>query len=247
VRSLEGKNDNSVILRTSGLTKQFGGLVAISGVELGVVRGTVTGIIGPNGSGKTTLFNTITGYVRPTKGKVFFDGEDITGLRPHEIVSRGIVRTFQVPQCCRELTVRENIRLACLRCYHARTIESKIDEFVRLTGLEGYYDSRAGNLPIGYLRLLEIAMAVATQPKIILLDEPFSGLTDVECQKTSELIKELSNTATLVLIDHKLKHLMPLVQTVTVLNQGTVFFQGKPADVSCSPDVQRIYIGGEIG
>jgi len=243
---LQRKSDKPVILRTRGLAKHFGGLVAIDSVDIGFVQGVVTGIIGPNGSGKTTLFNVITGYLMATGGEVFFEEGNITGLRAHEIVNLGIVRTFQVPQCCRALTVEENIRLACLRRYDERTRDGKIVEFASLAGLEGYLRTETGNLPIGYLRRIEIAMAVATQPKIILLDEPFSGLTDVECEETSALIKRLSMAVTLVLIDHKLKHLMPLVESMIVLNQGKVFFQGSPVDVSRSPDVQRIYIGGEI-
>ncbi len=242
----ETREDKETILRTSGLTKQFGGLVAVDAVDLRFVRGAITGIIGPNGSGKTTFFNLVTGYQQATKGEVFLEGKDITGLRAHEIVNRGVVRTFQVPQCCRALTVGENIRLACLRRYNERIINNRILEFARLAGLEGYCDTESGNLPIGFLRRIEIAMAMATQPKIILLDEPFSGLTDAECEETSALIKELSKAVTLVLIDHKLKHLMPLVESVIVLNQGKVFFKGSPVEVSHSPDVQRIYIGGEI-
>jgi branched-chain amino acid transport system ATP-binding protein len=246
VRGLEELEDKAIILRADGLTKHFGGLVAIESINLGFVREAVTGIIGPNGSGKTTLFNVITGYLRATGGEVFFEGKKITGLLAHEIVNRGIVRTFQVPQCCRGLTVGENIRLACLGRYDDKDLDGKVRDFAGMAGLEAFRDSQTGSLPIGYLRRIEIAMAIATQPKIILLDEPFSGLTDIECEETSVLIKELSKTVTLGLIDHKLKHLMPLVERVIVLNQGKVFFQGSPMEVSRSPDVQRIYIGGEI-
>jgi ABC-type branched-subunit amino acid transport system ATPase component len=243
---MQVKNDSSVILRTVELTKHFGGLVAVESVNLDFPREGVTGIIGPNGAGKTTLFNLITGYLEPTRGSVFFDEGKISGLRPHEIVNRGMVRTFQVPQCCRDLTVRENIRLACLRRYEGKAIEEKITEFAALSSLESRLETHTGNLTIGDLRRVEIAMAGATRPRIILLDEPFSGLTDIECEETSTLIKKLSKTATLVLIDHKLKHLMPLVDDVVVLNHGQVFFRGSASAVSANPDVQRIYIGGEI-
>jgi branched-chain amino acid transport system ATP-binding protein len=246
-RGLQDLESKAIILRAEGLTKHFGGLVAIDSIHLSFAREAVTGIIGPNGSGKTTLFNVITGYLRATEGQVFFEEENITALRAHQIVNRGIVRTFQVPQCCRGLTVSENIRLACLGRYDAKDLNVKVRKLAGMAGLEAFQDSQTESLPIGYLRRIEIAMAVATHPKIILLDEPFSGLTDVECEETSSLIKELSKSVTLVLIDHKLKHLMPLVKRVIVLEHGKVFFQGSPAEVAASPEVQRIYIGGEIG
>jgi branched-chain amino acid transport system ATP-binding protein len=243
---MTGRDRINEILISKGLTKRFGGLAAIEEIDLNVTRGSTVGIIGPNGSGKTTLFNVITGYLKTTSGEVFFEGKKVTGLKPHEIVNMGVVRTFQVPQCCKSLTIRENIRLACLGRYDDDRIEEKTRMFARLAKLDSLYDTISENVPIGYLRKIEFAMAMATDPKLILLDEPFSGLTDLECEELSMLIQGLYEKTTIVIIDHKLKHLMPIVEKVIVLNQGRMFFEGTPTEVSANSDVQKIYIGGEV-
>lgn len=234
------------ILSIQGLGKQFGGLIALKDIHLEVKQGSVTGIIGPNGSGKTTLFNVITGYLKTNSGKVFYEGKLITGLMPFEIVNKGIARTFQVPQCCKHLTIRENIRLACIHRYSHQMIPEKILKFARITGIESSLDDLTTSAPIGYLRKTELSMALATQPRLILLDEPFSGLTDPECNELAIIIKNIQQKTSLVIIDHKLKHLMPVVEKVFVLNEGKLFFQGTPEEVSKNSDIQRIYIGGEI-
>jgi branched-chain amino acid transport system ATP-binding protein len=234
------------ILTTQEIAKHFGGLAALKDINLEIERGSITGIIGPNGSGKTTLFNVITGYLKATKGNVFYEEEKITGAKPYEIVNKGIARTFQVPQCCKLLTIRENIRLACLRTYSGETIEAKTREFAAVAKIDRHLEIEAKNVPIGFLRKTEIAMALATNPRLLLLDEPFSGLTDLECQEFSAIVKGLREKITLVVIDHKLKHLMPIVEKVHVLNEGRVFFTGSPEEVARNRDVQKIYIGGEI-
>lgn len=234
------------ILLTKGLSKHFGGLAAIEDINIAIKEGSITGIIGPNGSGKTTLFNVITGYLKATRGDVFYGGERITGIKPHDIVNKGIARTFQVPQCCKLLTVGENIRLACLRGYSGEVIEEKTREFAETAKTDQYLEIQAKNVPIGFLRKTEIAMALATNPRLLLLDEPFSGLTDLECHEFSGIIKDLRKKITLVVIDHKLKHLMPVVERVLVLNEGRVFLEGLPNEVAQNRDVQRIYIGEEI-
>jgi len=240
------KPDGNILIG-EGLTKHFGGLVAVEGIDVGARKGSFTGIIGPNGSGKTTLFNVMTGYLKATSGETFLNGKRITHLKPHEIVNMGMVRTFQVPQCCKDLTIRENIRLACLGRCKDDEIEAKIMDLAALSNLEGVLDSVAENVTIGHLRKIEFAMALATNPEIILLDEPFSGLTDVECQELSRLIRGLHEKVTILIIDHKLKHLMPIVEKVLVLNQGRLFFEGTPEEVSSNRDVQKVYIGGEVG
>jgi branched-chain amino acid transport system ATP-binding protein len=238
-----GKKD---LLVTRGLSKHFGGLQAVENISLTIEEGSLTGIIGPNGSGKTTLFNVVTGYLKATKGDVFYNGEKITGMKPFELVSKGIARTFQVPQCCKLLTIRENIRLACLRSYSGDMIEEKTRAFAEIAKIDQHLGVEAKNVPIGFLRKTEIAMALATDPRLLLLDEPFSGLTDMECNELSAIIKVLQGKMTLLVIDHKLKHLMPIVEKVLVLNEGRVFREGFPDEMVRNRDVQRIYIGEEI-
>ncbi len=244
--ALNENNGENTILRARGLGKHFGGLAAIEDIHIEVKRGSITGIIGPNGSGKTTLFNVITGYLRASKGEVFYEGETISRMMPFAIVNKGIARTFQVPQCCKQLTIRENIHLACIRRYSKEMIENKIQEFARTAKIESSLDVLAAKVPIGYLRKTELAMALATNPRLVLLDEPFSGLTDPECHELAAIIKVVRQKITLVIIDHKLKHLMPIVEEVFVLNEGHLFFKGVPEEVSKNPEIQRIYIGGEI-
>jgi len=241
----EGNRKRELLL-TQGLSKHFGGLAALENISLTVEEGSITGIIGPNGSGKTTLFNVVTGYLKATRGDVFYDEERITGMKPFELVSKGIARTFQVPQCCKLLTLRENIRLACLRGYSGEAIEAKTREFAEVAKIGQHLEVEARNVPIGFLRKTEIAMALATNPRLLLLDEPFSGLTDLECNEFSGIIKDLRKKITLVVIDHKLKHLMPIVERVLVLNEGRVFMEGLPNEVAQNREVQKIYIGEEI-
>ncbi len=243
---MKENNAEKEILLTKGLSKNFGGLAAIEDINIAIKEGSITGIIGPNGSGKTTLFNVITGYLKATRGDVFYGGERITGIKPHDIVNKGIARTFQVPQCCKLLTIGENIRLACLRRYAGGAIQQKTIEFSRIAKIDQFLNLITTNVPIGYLRRTEIAIALATNPELLLLDEPFSGLTDIECLEISNIIKELHGKITLIIIDHKLKHLMQIVERVVVLNEGRIFFEGIPEEVSKNPEVQRIYIGGEI-
>jgi len=243
---LRENNIKKTLLAARGLAKHFGGLAAIEDIHMEVEKGSMIGIIGPNGSGKTTLFNVMTGYLKATRGEVFYEGEKISGMRPFAIVNKGIARTFQVPQCCKQLTIRENIHLACIHRCPKNIIEEKTREFARIAKIESSLDTLATNVPIGYLRKTELAMALATNPQLILLDEPFSGLTDLECYELAAIIKGVREKITLVVIDHKLKHLMPIVEKVFVLNEGRLFFEGSPEEVARNPEIQRIYIGGEI-
>ena len=241
----DGVRKNGLLI-TRKLSKHFGGLQAVGDISLTIEEGSLTGIIGPNGSGKTTLFNVITGYLKATKGDVFYNGEKITGMIPFELVNKGIARTFQVPQCCKSLTIRENIRLACLTGYAGDMIEERTRAFAEIVKIDQHLGVEAKNVPIGFLRKTEIAMALATNPKLLLLDEPFSGLTDMECNELSAIVQSLQGKITLVVIDHNLKHLMPIVERVLVLNEGRIFLEGFPDEVVRNRDVQKIYIGEEI-
>jgi len=180
------------ILDVRGLHKNFGGLTAVSNLSFSVQEGKVLGIVGPNGSGKTTAFNLITGFIAPDAGQVFLRGAEITHFRPHRIVSKGLARTFQVVRVFRRLSVYENIKAAqLLRAKPGENLERKIDEVLKLVNLKGKENVEALNLPIGDLKRLEIGRALATEPQILLLDEPFSGLSHQEVSGIAALLQDL--------------------------------------------------------
>lgn len=234
--------NEQVILETKELTKKFRGLTAVNNVSLRIRKGSMTGIIGPNGAGKSTLFNSITGYLKVDHGSVIFKNEEITNEKPFLIVRRGIARTFQVPQCCKQLTVRENIRLSCL--INKKASEENIYKVAKHVNIEEKLDALTANLPIGNLRQVELAMALGTEPELLLLDEPFSGLNDFESNELLEIILNLNKKGqTLVIIDHKLKFIMQLVEKVIVLHQGAILASGAPAEIVLNKEVQNAYLG----
>ena len=245
------------ILRTVNLTKRFGGLVAVNGVNLAVKPGTVHAIIGPNGAGKTTLFNLITGVLKPTSGKVFFEGVDITGKPPHFVSSLGLTRSFQVYSIFPNLTVLENIRLAVqaargrMKWDFLRPASSYKDvvwEAMRIAALTGLYGKTgllARDLTPGDKRKLEIAMALAGNPKLVALDEPTAGVSLEEVPSIVRLIKRLRDEMgkTVVVIEHKIDVVLEVADTVSVMHQGSIIAEGSPREIVENPEVQRIYLG----
>ncbi|WP_456328307.1 ABC transporter ATP-binding protein [Archaeoglobus sp.] len=218
------------MLEVEGITKRFGALVALDNVSFKVNGGRL-GIIGPNGAGKTTLFNVISGFLKPNSGKVKFNGKDITGLRPSKIAEMGLVRTFQILKVFKSLTVRENLSI----------ISEDSRELLEIVDLWEKRDVLAGNLSQGEMRKLGIALALAKNPKMLLLDEPFSGLSPLECESLVEILKEVKTP--MVIIEHKLGELFDLVDRVIVLNFGKIIFEGKPKDAVKDSKVVEAYIG----
>ncbi len=249
------------MLELAGLTKNFGGLTAIRHLDLKVERGELLGIIGPNGAGKTTLFNLITGFLPLTSGDVFLDGKRITGEKPSMIARRGIVRTFQSASIFPEFTVFENVVAACrmegktgfweclLHTPAYRRQENLIGdramEIVRFVGLENERDSPAHSLPHGQKRTLGIAIALAAAPKLLLLDEPFCGMTAGEVDRVSALISTIwENGTTVLLIEHNMKALMRLCRRIVVISFGKKIAEGPPEAIQQNREVIQSYLGG---
>ncbi len=246
-------------LRLEGITRRFGGLVALDNVAIEVPASGVTAIIGPNGAGKTTLFNVISGFTTPTSGHVFFGGEDITGIAPELVAKRGLVRTFQLVQLFDSLTVLENVKIgrhlhtqgalltALLPRLAARreaAVEDASQRLLHETGLADCAFVSASALPYGQKRLLEIARALAAEPQLLLLDEPAAGLNREETQRLAELLRRIAASGTAVLlIEHDMNLVMNVAAQITVLDFGRVIASGAPADVRRNPDVIAAYLG----
>ncbi len=233
------------ILLVEGITKRFGGLVALKDVSFSVAKGEIFGIIGPNGSGKTTLFNVISGLLKPDRGRILFMGRDITKLKPHERTKLGIARTFQNMRVYPYLPVYYNVAIAARAIYKDKKLaHAKTTWALTITGLLAEASELAGSLTPYKLRMLEIARALVTNPKVMLLDEPFAGLNPDEAEMMIGLIRDLNSQGiTFLIIEHKLRYLMKLANRVMVLSSGEKICEGKPQEVVSNPKVIEVYIG----
>ena len=243
-----------VILETRGLTKEFRGFFAVKEVDLRIRRGTIHALIGPNGAGKTTCFNLLTHFLAPTRGRITFNGRDITGRRPDEIARLGLVRSFQISAVFPHLTVLENVRIALQRrrgrsfdfWRSERVLEGlrgRALELLEAVGLAAFAATPAVELPYGRKRALEIATTLALEPEMMLLDEPTAGMAHEDVDRISALIKQVARNRTVLMVEHNLSVVEHLSHTITVLARGEILAQGDYASVSRDPDVVQAYLG----
>lgn len=248
--------DDSIILETQHLRKEFDGLVAVADVSLRVREGSLHSIIGPNGAGKTTLFNLLSGVFKPTAGRVFLRGRDITSLPPHRIAHLGIGRSFQITNVFPNLTVLENVRLAAQAMgrdslnlvasasrFHA--YETRAQEVLERLGLSDKAQLLASMLPHGDKRKLEIGILLASDPEVLLLDEPTAGMASEQVPQLMTLIAEVrrQGNKTILLVEHNMDVVMNVSDLITVMHYGNVLAEGKPAEIAANEQVQRAYLG----
>ena len=252
------------LLKIDKLTKEFGGLKAVSNFNMEINKGELIGLIGPNGAGKTTAFNLMTGVYEPTSGKMEFDGKSLIGLKPYQVTQRGIARTFQNIRLFADLTVLDNVKIA----YHFHVkygvaesvlrvgryypeedeIEAKAMECLKMFKLDDRRDEIARNLPYGEQRRLEIARALAAQPQLLLLDEPAAGMNPQETHELMEMIRWIRDELklTILLIEHDMSLVMGVCERIYVLDYGSIIASGTPAEIRSNPQVIEAYLGEEV-
>jgi branched-chain amino acid transport system ATP-binding protein len=243
-----------LILEARGLVKDFGGFVAVRGVDLNIERGRIHALIGPNGAGKTTVFNLLTKFLAPSSGQILFEGKDITNWKPAEIANLGIIRSFQISAVFPHLTALENVRVALQRrlgiSYHfwqSSSVLEKLHDEARdkltAVGLSQFADTPAVSLAYGRKRALEIATTLALDPKLMLLDEPTQGMGTEDVGRVTDLIREVSSGRTILMVEHNLGVVSTLADTITVLNRGEILAEGPYEKVSRDPAVMEAYMG----
>jgi branched-chain amino acid transport system ATP-binding protein len=235
----------SPLLNTKALSKNFGGLQAVTDVNFTLPEGEVRALIGPNGAGKTTLVSMMSGRIAPSSGSVSFAGEDVTSLPAHKRIMKGMAYTFQITSVFAGLPVGENIALAARRRMPSRDVQNAVKTALARVGLVDRQDEDAGNLSYGHQRLLEIAMGLVQRPRLLILDEPTQGLADGEIDEFKALVGDLSKEATILLIEHNMNVVMDVADQITVLNFGQILAEGTPNEIRSNPAVQAAYLGTE--
>jgi len=247
-------NSSSYILETQSLFKSFKGFVAVNDVNLKVHEGSIHALIGPNGAGKTTCFNLLTKFLAPTSGKILYKGEDITLLSPTQISRKGVIRSFQISAVFPHLSVLDNVRIALQKQlgseFHfwkspttLNVLNNRAIELLDLVGLNGFYDQLAVNLPYGRKRILEIATTLAMDPELMLLDEPTQGMGHEDVDRVTRLIAEVAKGRTVLMVEHNMKVVSTIANTITVLQRGSVLAEGSYDEVSKNPLVMEAYMG----
>jgi len=242
----------AALLRTEDLSVRFGGLSALNGVTMEVGRDEVRAVIGPNGAGKSTFFNCLTGVMRPTSGRILLDGVDIAGLPPNRISQKGIARSYQITNILPNATALENVRIAAQSRRHGwrmlthhrafRDIIEKAEAMLDAVGLLGKAGELASNLSHGEQRNLEIAIALATEPRLLCLDEPTAGMSAAETRDTIELIRRVSKSLAILIVEHDMQVVMELAHRITVLHYGEVLAEGTPTEIQRNPRVLEVYL-----
>jgi branched-chain amino acid transport system ATP-binding protein len=243
-----------IVLEAQDLTKEFAGFVAVRGVNLAITRGTIHALIGPNGAGKTTVFNLLSKFLSPTRGRIVFDGRDVTALKPADVARLGLVRSFQISAVFPHLTVLENVRIALQRrrggsfdFWRSRRVLRSLDEramaLITEVGLAPDVDALAVELPYGRKRVLEIATTLALDPAMLLLDEPMAGMGHDDIARISALIKSLGEKRTVLMVEHNLSVVADLCDRITVLTRGQILAEGDYETVSADPAVREAYLG----
>jgi branched-chain amino acid transport system ATP-binding protein len=245
---------NEIILETRGLTKEFRGFTAVSGVNLSVRRGTIHALIGPNGAGKTTCFNLLTKFLEPTSGQIVFNGIDITREKPAEIARRGVIRSFQISAVFPHMTALQNVRIGLQRqlgtsFYFWRSERSLVElndramELLEQVGLGDFADTATVELSYGRKRALEIATTLSMEPEVMLLDEPTQGMGHEDVDRVTALIKKVSAGRTILMVEHNMNVIAGISDTITVLQRGEVLAEGTYSEVSKNPLVMQAYMG----
>ena len=245
--------DTNGILTAHGVGKKFGGFVALNNVSVSFAKDRLAAIIGPNGAGKSTFFNVISGAFPPSSGRVSFEGRDITGLPPHAYARLGVAKSFQITSVFPRLTARENVRIAAqmktkrFDLWTARAgireLIERADGLLERVGIVAKHDAMAQDLAHGEQRCLEIAMALACEPRLLLLDEPTAGMSPEETVTMMDLIVKLAHERTVILVEHKMKLVMGICQHLVVLHHGELLAQGAPDDIRANDEVKRVYLG----
>jgi len=243
---------SAAILRTEDLSVRFGGLTALDNVDFELRRGEIRAIIGPNGAGKSTFFNCLTGVLRPSSGRILFNGEDITGLSPDRISRQGIARSYQITNILPSATTLENVRIAAQSRRHAWSmlthhsaytdIIAKAEAALDAVGLRGKAEELAANLSHGEQRNLEIGIALATEPQLLCLDEPTAGMSAAETQDTMKLVRRIAKNLTILIVEHDMPLVMELADRITVLHYGAILAEGTPAEIQQNPRVLEVYL-----
>jgi branched-chain amino acid transport system ATP-binding protein len=241
------------ILEVDNVTQRFGKFTALNRVSASFETGKLTAIIGPNGAGKSTFFNVVSGAFAPTEGRIRFQGRDITGSKQHQFARVGIAKSFQITNVFKQLSTHENVRVAAqmrearfeiFRARaHLKSVTEKADALLARVGLAAHRDRIASDLAHGQQRALEIAMALASDPVLLLMDEPTAGMSPEETTMMMRLIRELANERTVVLVEHKMKLVMGLCERLIVLHHGEFLAEGTPEEIRANAEVRRVYLG----